>query len=123
MPQPRSFAREWGPLIAFGIVVLALLVGWRLWTDHMAQAPVEAKYAEYLSALAEHSESARELLERYQKRYERNTIASKHFEAMCAAMTEFAQDDGVDPDSFSQGIADTCRQFIHGTATGEVPDL
>lgn len=58
-----------------------------------------------------------------QGRYERNTIASKHFEAMCAAMTEFAQEDGVDPDSLAQGIADTCRQFIHGTATGEVPDL
>jgi predicted negative regulator of RcsB-dependent stress response len=34
---PASFARRYGLPIAFGVLVVAVIMGWRLWLDHQAK--------------------------------------------------------------------------------------
>jgi hypothetical protein len=122
-PQQKSFLQEWGVLIAFGMFVCTVFAAARLWMDHAANAPVDDGYARYLNAVSEKSRGASEHLDRYYSRYSRRTVASKHFESMCGAMTVLADHDGFNPERVSVELARTCRMFTRGRTTGEVPDL
>ena len=117
----KSFVRKWGVQLSFGVVVLAGLSGFRLWTERQANAPVIEPYRQYLDQLAAGSPVANEIRNGYFKKYSRDTVASRHFESLCGAMTEAAESEGVDADKFSPYMAKGCRDIAkHGPPTGEI---
>jgi hypothetical protein len=118
----KSFLREWGVLIAFAALVVFAFAGFRLWTEHKANEPVSEAYRVYLSKLASNSKSAAAFLEEYYAKYSRRTVASKHFESVCGAVTVFADHDGFEPEKVSVEMARACRMFIReGSVTGTIP--
>ncbi len=119
--QSKSFLREWGVLIAFAAFAVFALVGFRLWTEHKADEPVAEAYRLYLNEVASNSKSAAAFLEEYYAQYSRRTVASKHFESVCGAVTAFADHDGFDPEKVSVQMARACRMFTREGVTGTIP--
>lgn len=119
--QSKSFFREWGILIAFAAFVVLAFVGFRLWTEHKSNEPVSEVYRLYLSEVASNSRSAAAFLEEYYAKYSRRTVAAKHFESVCGAVTAFADHDGFDPARVSVQMARACRMFIREGVTGSIP--
>jgi len=117
----KSFMREWGVLVVFGVLAVGALIGFRLWTEHAADEPVSDAYRAYLGHVAERSKSANEYLEGYYRKHTRQTVASRHFEVVCGAMTVLADRDGVNPEEFSVQMARACRMFQKGGVTGDLP--
>ena len=93
-PKPR--AKPWITLV----VVLALLVGaaygFRMWKTALENAPVDESFRNYLEYVAERSPAAALHLQRYYTRYQRTTVASRHFQPICASVTALAERDKVD---------------------------
>ena len=111
-PQsPKSFLRQWGALIGFGVMVIALILGYSAWTEYQANQPIVEEYDAYLRFLAERSPKARDYRARYQKRYARETVVSGDFPRVCAQMTHLAEDEGVDVAGFRGPMAFNCRRF------------
>jgi uncharacterized protein YifE (UPF0438 family) len=121
-PPKKPLSRLRGPLGALAVVVV-VFGGARLAIDHAADEPIEEGYAKYVNAVAASSPSANAYLERYYARYKRRTVASRHFESVCAEVTTAADRDRFDPERVSQLMARTCRTLTGGRTTGEVPDL
>jgi hypothetical protein len=119
--EKKSFVQQWGALVAFGVFAVVALVGFRLWTEHKANEPVAEAYASYLSHVALQSSSAGQYLQAYFKKHSRQTVASRHFEVACGAITVLADHDGIDPEKFSVQMARGCRMFQREGVTGDVP--
>jgi len=109
--SPKSFLREWGLLIGFGVVMAGSIVSYRLWTEHKANAAVVAPYREYLDDLAQGSTKASAYRQSYFQAFQRDTIASKHFEQVCAVMTRLAESDKVNTDRKSPEMGYGCRRL------------
>lgn len=120
-PVKKSFLREWGSLIAFGMFAVTVLIGFRLWTEHQENQPVADAYRDYLAHLASRSKGANEYLEGYYAKHARRSVASRHFESVCATMTRLADGEGVHPEEFSSHMARACRTFLDGGITGDPP--
>jgi hypothetical protein len=108
----------WIPLVAFG---LAVLIGYRLWTDRLEQSPVAEVHAGFLDFMAEHSPKAREYRNEYYRKFGRSNVASRHFEQVCAAMHAAAVDDNVDPSAYSNPMAAACKSRGRKYLRGELP--
>lgn len=104
----KSFVREWGLLICFGVGTLALIVGNRFWSEYQADQPVLPVYAGYLSFLAEESPKARAARDKYYAAYGRTTVASQHFIGMCKSMQKSAVAGGVILAKYSEEFARAC---------------
>jgi hypothetical protein len=105
-------------LLGFGA---AVLVGYRVWTDKLEDSPVIEVHAGFLNFMAERSPKAREFRSRYYAKFGRNSVASKHFEQVCAVMYRAALDDNVDPTQHSELMAKGCRAFGRKHPTSELP--
>ena len=110
-PTPKSFLREWGLLIGFGVFMASAIVAYRLWTDFQANAPVVAVYREYLDDLSQRSPRAASHRDRYFQAFKRNSVASQHFEQVCAVMTRLAESERVNTDAKSPEIGLGCRRL------------
>jgi hypothetical protein len=106
--RKKSLWREWGLLIAFGLVLVGLIVGMRFRTDYLADQPVEATYAAHLDALARDSRGAGEIRDRYYREFGRDTVASQDFLGMCRAMQNQARKEGVDGRKYSEYVGQLC---------------
>ncbi|XVJ70638.1 MAG: tetratricopeptide repeat protein [Rhizobacter sp.] len=119
--QNKSFIQEWGVLIAFAVIAIASLGGFRIWTEHKANQPVSEAYRIYLDQLSSNSKNAEAFLQDYYAKYSRRTVASKHFESVCGAATALADHDGFNPEKVSEQMARACRMFAPNGVTGSIP--
>jgi predicted negative regulator of RcsB-dependent stress response len=121
MEQKKTFFQQWGGVLIFAVVATCGLLGFRLWTDFQSNEPVFAGYQAYLDELASRSTSAKKYREDYHALFERKTIASKHYEQVCAVMTRLAKAQGGEPEKISQKMADGCIQFGSYYITDDLP--
>ena len=120
--RPKSLLREaagWAPLVLF---VTACLVGYRHWSDKMEASPVAPVHANFLDFMAAQSTAAQAYRQLYFQKFGRDSVASKHFEHVCASMVTLAAQDGVDPARHSQPSARACKAFAKKYALGTLPD-
>lgn len=104
-PSRLRRAVGWVPLLAFcGLS----LVGYRWWSDHLRQSPVAEVHARYLDFLAERSAQASAYRDAYYGKFGRDSVASEHFEQVCATMLRLALQDQVDPAAHSAPMAPRC---------------
>ena len=108
--RPKSFLRRWGAMIAGAVVFLGILVGFRVWTDEQAGAPIAEPYRLFLEHLASISTDAESMLGQYRVKHQRMTVASRHFTAMCALMVREAKEQGGKPELFSPYMTQGCEQ-------------
>ena len=118
MPSLRS-ALGWLALVAFAGLTL---VGFRLVTDQLKDAPVEVAHARFLDFLAAESAQAQAYRTRYYQKFGRHSVASKHFEQVCAAMTVAAGRDGVDASRYSAPMSRACRSLARKYVPDALPD-
>jgi hypothetical protein len=89
---PASFARRYRLQIAFGVlVVVAVIMGLRLWRDYLAKQPIVDPYKSFIEQLAAASPEARSELQRYLAAVGRDSVASQDFMPLCATMLQQAQ--------------------------------
>ena len=102
--------------IAFAGVFLAVVIGFRVWTDHQAEQPIAEPYRLFIEHLAGASTDAKAALDQYYAKHQRSTVASKHFPAVCAVMHREAKAQGARPELFSAdmsyGCAAKAREFV-----------
>jgi hypothetical protein len=109
----------WIPILAFaGLTLLAL----RQWTDTMEVTSVEPTHAKFLDFLATESVRASAYRGSYYAKFQRETVASKHFEQVCAAMLTAALQDDVDPTNYSAPMARRCRAVGKKYPPAALPD-
>jgi hypothetical protein len=118
MPLIRAVV-GWVPVLAFAGLTLT---GYRLVTDRLKDAPVEPVHARFLEFLAVESAQAGTYRSRYDAKFSRDTVASKHFEQVCAAMLAAALRDQVDPSRHSAPIARSCRALVRKFPSDALPD-
>jgi hypothetical protein len=117
-----SFLKQWGVLIAFAFLAIGTFVGFRIWTENKATAPVVAEYAGFVTYLAEQSTDAREYLQTYHRKFSRNTVASQHFEQVCGVMHRLAIGQGVEPAKYSEQMSRGCEQFSRAYVGRALPE-
>jgi hypothetical protein len=108
---PKSFLAQWGWTIVGAILIIGALGGFRLWTDYMKEQPVEERNRVFIQHLADTSSDANAKLQRYYAKYQRTTVASKHYMALCWHMVCDAQAQGAKPENFSEPMTRACLTF------------
>jgi len=108
----------WVPLLAFFLVALA---GYRIWTDKLKQSPVAEVHAQFLDFVAERSPKARAYRSGYYSKFARDSVASEHFEQVCAAMYRLAVEDKVNPADHSSLMANGCKGLGRKHPSTELP--
>jgi hypothetical protein len=98
----------WLPLLA---LCAGSLVGYRVWTDRLKQSAVADVHAQFLDFMAGHSPKALAYRIDYYKKFERDSVASQHFEQVCASMYSLAVEDKVNPADHSTMMAKGCKAF------------
>jgi hypothetical protein len=88
---------------------------------HWKNPPVEEVHAGFLNFMAENSSKAHEYRDLYYKKFRRESVASKHFEQVCAAMYQSAVADNVNPERYSEPMARGCKSFGRRHLPGELP--
>ena len=110
-PQPSlSIWQEWRHLIVLGGVILGFSLLFPFWASYRADLPIVADYGRYLDYLTEHSPKAKHYAETYYREYGRDTVASKHFEHVCAAMSGLAVQDGFTLKDYPGFPAEWCLE-------------
>ena len=110
---------QWAGLIAGLALFLAVIVSARAWADYQAEQPIEEPYRVFLEYLADSSTDAESTLGDYRARHQRDTVASKHFAAVCAVMLREAKAQGARPELFSEKMTRGCQQMGRGIT--EIP--
>jgi hypothetical protein len=88
---PASFARRYRLPIAFGVLLVAVIICSRLWLDHQAKQPIVDPYKSFIEQLAAASPEARSELQRYLAASGRDSVASQDFLPLCATMLRQAR--------------------------------
>jgi len=88
---PASFARRYRLQIAFGVLVVAVIMGLPLWRGYVAKQPIVDPYKSFIEQLAAASPEARSELQRYLAAVGRDSVASQDFMPLCATMLQQAQ--------------------------------
>jgi hypothetical protein len=122
-PQAERVSRYgrwvgWIPLLALCVVPLA---GYRIWTDRLKQSPVAEVHARFLDFMAGRSPRAQAYRIDYYSKFERDSVASEHFEQVCAAMYSLAVEDKLDPADYSTMMAKGCKAFGRRYPGTELP--
>lgn len=86
--------REWRHLIVLGSFILCYMVGFKYWATWQADQPIVNDYRRYLDYLAAHSPQAAAYEREYHRTKQRDSVASRHFEHVCAVMTALAAEEG-----------------------------
>ena len=110
---------SWVPLLALAV---AGIIGYRMWTDRLEQSPVAEVHAGFLNFMAEHSPRAQEYRHLYYRKFGRESVASKHFEQVCAAMLNSAIADGAQPAKYSEPMTKGCQSFARKYPLGALPE-
>lgn len=117
----RQTTRRWawplGALAVFGTV----LAGFRTWTDYQLQAPIAEEYVEFLDLLSQQSAQARAYEASYRHHFGRDTVASRHFEQVCATMLRMAESDGATVPERDAAMASGCRKLMTHYAGDALP--
>ena len=71
---------------------------------------------------ASESAQAQAYRTRYYQKFGRHSVASKHFEQVCAAMTVAAGRDGVDANRYSAPMSRACRSLARKYVPDALPD-
>jgi len=108
----------WIPLVALCVFSLA---GYRFWTDRLKQSPVADVHARFLDFMAGRSPKALAYRIDYYHKFERDSVASEHFEQVCAAMYSLAVQDKLDPADYSTAMAKGCKAFGRKYPGTELP--
>ena len=111
--------RQWAGLIAGLCAFLAVITVARVSADHVAEQPIDDHYRQFLQHLADKSSDAEASLSDYRERHQRDTVASKHFAAVCVVMIREAKAQGVKPESYSTQMTRSCEQM--GRDITEIP--
>lgn len=108
--------RRWGWRAGAVVAAVGLLIGFRMWLDHQLNAPVHEHFRSYLDALAAQSPNARAYRDNYYFHFSRDSVATRHFEQVCAVMTRMAQAEGANPELLSSPMARSCgkQARLHG---------
>ncbi len=91
----RAFFRRWRVAILLGVLVVAVLVGFREFVDYRSDFPIVDPYLAKINEMSLQSPRARQRLEQYYAEHQRQTVASKHYPALCNEMQKLAAEDGV----------------------------
>lgn len=109
--QPfKSVWHDWHHLIVLGSFVVASVVFFQFWFRYQENQPIVTEYSRYLDYLSEHSPKASRYAATYFNEHGRATVASKHFEHVCAAMTGLAVEDGFTLTQYPDFPAEWCHQ-------------
>ena len=92
---PASFGRRYRLPIALGVLVVAVIMGLRLWRDHEGKQPIVDPYKFFIEQLAAASPEARSELQRYLAASGRDSVASQDFLPLCTTMLRQARAQGV----------------------------
>jgi hypothetical protein len=111
--------RQWAGLIAGLAMFVGLVSGVRMVSDHLAEQPIEEPYRLFLRHLDDSSTDAEGTLGDYLARHQRDTVASKHFAAVCVVMIRDAKAQGARPEAFSEQMTRGCLQA--GRDITEIP--
>ena len=96
MPEdPQSFFRRWRLVILIGVPVIVVMVAVRVFIDHRANSPIVDPYLAAINEMSSASQRARQRLEQYYAKHQRQTVASKHYALLCNEMQELALADGL----------------------------
>ena len=94
--HPQSFFRRWRLVILIGVPLIVIIVAMRGFVDHFSNAPITDPYLAVIKEMSLASPRARQRLEQYYAKHQRQTVASKHFPRLCVEMEELAaEDDGI----------------------------
>lgn len=110
MQSITSIWRHWHHLIVLGSFLVATVIFFQFWFRYQENQPIVVEYSRYLDYLSDHSPKARGYAENYFRDHGRNTVASKHFEHVCGAMTALAVEDGFTLEHYPDFPAEWCHQ-------------
>jgi hypothetical protein len=94
--DPQSFFLRRRVVILLGVLVVVVLVVAREFVDYRSNSPIVDPHLAVINEMSLHSPRARQRLEQYYAKHQRQTVASKHYPWLCKEMQELAaQDDGM----------------------------
>ena len=111
-PSLGALWQEWRQLIVLGSCVVGFVIFFQFWGPYRANLPIVPEYRRYLDHLATHSPRAQQYADAYYREHGRPTIASKHFEHVCAAMTTLAVEDGFTLQDYPDFPSEWCHERI-----------
>lgn len=106
----RTLWQEWHQLIILGSCLLGFVIFFHAWGAYRANLPIVPEYRRYLDHLAAHSPKARQYADTYSREHGRATVASRHFEHVCSAMTALAVEDGFTLKDYPDFPAEWCHE-------------
>src|SRR5262245_51786689 len=92
---PQSFFRRWRVVILFGVLVVVVVVVVREFVDYRSNSPIVDPHSTVINEMSLHSPRARQRLEQYYAKHQRQTVASKHYPWLCNEMQELALGNGL----------------------------
>src|SRR5262249_16804175 len=96
MPEdPQSSFRRWRVVLLFGVLLFVVLVAVREFVGHRSNSPIVDQHVAVINDMSWHSPRARQRLEQYYAKHQRQTVASKHYPRLCHEMQQLAFDDGL----------------------------
>ena len=96
MPEKsQSSLRRWRVGIASGILVFGGLVGLIAFLHYRADLPIVDPYLSTINEISSQSPRARQRLEQYYAKHQRQTVASKHYPWLCDELQKLAAEDGI----------------------------
>lgn len=111
MPRSlKSIWHDWHHLIVLGSFIVGFVVFFNFWFRYREMQPIVVEYSRYLDHLVAHSPKAKKYETEYFRTHGRDTVASKHFEHVCAAMTGLAIEDGFTLTDYPGFPAEWCYQ-------------
>ena len=110
MQSFKSIWQEWRHLIVLGSFVVGFSLLFPFWAHYRADLPIVPEYGRYLDYLTTHSSQAKRYVDAYYREHKRDTVASKHFEHVCGAMTALAVYDGFTLKDYPDFPADWCYE-------------
>ena len=93
--NPQSFSRRWGLVILLGVPVIVGLVAVREFVSHRSNSPIVYPHSAVINEMSLASPRARQRLEQYYAKHQRQTVASKHYPWLCKEMEQLLLDDGL----------------------------
>jgi hypothetical protein len=94
--DPPSFFRRWRAVILIGVPLIVVIVAVREFVDHRANSPILYPHSAVINEMALTSPLARQRLEQYYAKHQRQTVASKHYPWLCNEMQKLLAEDGLE---------------------------
>jgi hypothetical protein len=108
--EPAGIWKKWGHLIVLGSFIGLYMIGFKFWATYQGDLAVVPVYRNYLDHLVSHSPKAKAYEDTYFREQGRDTVASRHFEHLCAVMTGLAVEDGFQLADYPDIPAPWCHE-------------